>query len=1070
MNGPVKKAPSSLKIIHDQFFKSEAAAAEYRKEFEKASLKNESLRAYLKNVMDDLNPLRVQGLFRAIPDEDCELLDLAGRPEDLLLTVIPVPPVCLRPSVEMDAGAGSNEDDLTVKLMQIVEVNNILRQGLERGLPISNVAENWDFLQVQCAVYINSDLPGVTSMYQVPGKPTRGFVQRLKGKQGRFRGNLSGKRVDFSGRTVISPNPILGVEEVGVPRLMAMTLTYPERVSDSNIAKLRQRVIAGATAHPGANFVVFPSGDKVFLKFGDRKRIAKELKTGDIVERHLEDGDIVLFNRQPSLHRLSIMSHRVRVLEGRTLRFNECVCAPYNADFDGDEMNLHVPQTEEARAEARELLGVASNLSTPKSGEILVAATQDFLTCAFLLTSKDVFLSRPEICRIASYFLDFDRAEANASLLDLPSPTILKPVELWTGKQAFSLLLRPCFREKIFVSLETKEKIFGSQDSSLQYSAPHMDLADGYVVFRYSELLCGRLGKATLGGGNKSGLFQVMVSDYGPGAAVKVMNRLAKLSAKMIGEKGFSIGIDDLTPADELKSEKDKAVTQGYQQCQLYIRDYQKGLLDLAPGCDAITSLENSITGELNSIREKAASACMKTLHRTNSPFIMSQCGSKGSPINIAQMVACVGQQSVGGNRAPNGFKERTLPRFKRGDRTPEGKGFVANSFYSGLQPTEFFFHTMAGREGLVDTAVKTAETGYMSRRLMKALEDLYVHYDGSVRNAAGAILQIQYGDDSLDPVEMEGKEGTPLEFTRLISLSSSKYYLESLSDHKKEITSNDVDNEDALLPEDLLDAIHKEMASNFVQTKSSSQDILPLRDPSMELNGAVRCSEKFYNDLVAFLEGLQQNLVSARKSLGLPVNSFGEPELEHLLRPISLTRSQIKVFIKLCCERHRGKIVDPGSTVGAFGAQSIGEPGTQMTLKTFHFAGVASMNVTLGVPRIKEIINATRNIATPLMMVELEGSRVKGEVVKENIEDVEVRARLVKGRLEKTCLGEISSAIVQKCKFDDAYIDGAFSGCLHNLHFSFVSFFFALIIDINTALLCLLQCSWTCRQSSLCS
>ena len=1014
-NGPVKKAPSSLKLIHDQFHKSEAAAEEYRREFDKAAAANEALKANLKSVMDDLNPLRVQGLFKAIPDEDCELLDLAGRPEDLLVTAIPVPPVCIRPSVEMDAGAGSNEDDLTVKLMQIVEVNNILRQGLERGLPISNIAENWDFLQVQCAVYINSDLPGVTSMYQVPGKPTRGFVQRLKGKQGRFRGNLSGKRVDFSGRTVISPNPTLGVQEVGVPRLMAMTLTYPEKVTDSNLPKLQQRVETGASEHPGANFVVFPSGDKVFLKFGDRQRIAKQLKIGDVVERHLEDGDIVLFNRQPSLHRLSIMAHRVKVLEGRTLRFNECVCAPYNADFDGDEMNLHVPQTEEARAEARELLGVSANLSTPKSGEILVAATQDFLTASFLLTSKDTFLTRPDICRLASYFLDFTPAD----VLDLPPPAVVKPVEMWTGKQAFSLLLRPNMADNTFVTLETKEKIFGSLASNLTCK-PCMDLADGYVLFRGSDLLCGRLGKSTLGGGNKAGLFQVLSTDYGPPSSVRVMNRLARLSAKLIGEKGFSIGIDDVTPADLLIQEKETAVTRGYSQCQAYIKDFQKGVLELAPGCDAVTSLENAVTGELNSIREKAAAACMKTLHSTNSPLIMSQCGSKGSPINIAQMVACVGQQSVGGSRAPNGFRERTLPHFKRGDRTPEGKGFVANSFYSGLEPTEFFFHTMAGREGLVDTAVKTAETGYMSRRLMKALEDLYVHYDGSVRNAAGAIMQAQYGDDSLDPVAMEGKDGMPIAFDRLFTLTSSKEYLKIISD-PSENQGEVADNVAVLLPEAMEGHAKDEMQSHFVKNNAFSSEISSLVDPSMSINGAIKCSEKFYSDLWTFLMKVKERLCIARTSIGLKLDEYGAPELERLMKPIGFTRKQLHFFIKMCQERHRSKVVDPGSTVGAFGAQSIGEPGTQMTLKTFHFAGVASMNVTLGVPRIKEIINASRNIATPLMLVELEESKTQKA---SGTRDAEVRARLVKGRLEKTTLGEISSCIVQKCKANDAYLD----------------------------------------------
>lgn len=296
-NGSVKKTAASLKVIHDPWpSKTEAgkeARAKYHEDLQRAAQDSDHIRTNLKHVVDDLNPLRVMGLFTAIPDEDCELLDLAGRPEHLLMTHIPVPPVSIRPSVEMDAGAGSNEDDLTMKLMQIVEVNNILRTGLERGLPVASLAENWDFLQVQCAVYINSDLPGVTSMYQVPGKPTRGFVQRLKGKQGRFRGNLSGKRVDFSGRTVISPDPNLRVDEVGVPILMATTLTYPERVTQASLEKLRRRVLAGASEWPGANFVVFPSGDKVFLKFGDRRRIAAELCVGDVVERHLEGEDVV---------------------------------------------------------------------------------------------------------------------------------------------------------------------------------------------------------------------------------------------------------------------------------------------------------------------------------------------------------------------------------------------------------------------------------------------------------------------------------------------------------------------------------------------------------------------------------------------------------------------------------------------------------------------------------------------------------------------------------------------------------------------------------------------------------
>ena len=508
------------------------------------------------------------------------------------------------------------------------------------------------------------------------------------------------------------------MSQVGVPRLMARALTYPERVTAHNAAKLAARVRAGAAAWPGANFVAFPNGDKTFLKFGDRARLAAALRPGDVVERHLEDGDVVLFNRQPSLHRQSVMAHRVVVLEGRTLRFNECVCAPYNADFDGDEMNLHVPQTEEARAEAAHLMGVARNLCTPKNGEILVAATQDFLTAAFLLTARDAFLTRAQVCQLAAF------GSNGRGRVALPPPALLKPVELWTGKQAFSQLLRPPGVDGgVAVNLETRERLYNTGGG--KRDARHMDAADGWVCFRNSELISGRLGKATLGGGNKEGLFQVLSEDASPEAAAAAMDRLARLSARLIGELGFSFGADDVAPGAALEAAKERAVADGNAACEELIAQFAQGRLESAPGCDAAQTLENRVSAELNRIRETAATACMRGLARHNAPLVMSQAGSKGSPLNIAQMVACVGQQSVGGRRAPNGFAGRALPHFPRGDLTPAGKGFVANSFWSGLTPTEFFFHAMGGREGLVDTAVKTAETGYMSRRLMKAMEDL---------------------------------------------------------------------------------------------------------------------------------------------------------------------------------------------------------------------------------------------------------------------------------------------------------------------------------------------------------
>ncbi len=392
-----KKTPPESKVKFDN-------------SFSEAKRQNPELDKHVRKAMESLNPLRVLNLFKMIPQADCELLGLdpaEGRPEMFLWQYLPAPPVCIRPSVAQDNA--STEDDLTTELAEIVWICGLIRSALQKGNTLQTIMEQWEFLQVRIGVYVNSDVPGLQQAGF--GKPLRGFCQRLKGKQGRFRGNLSGKRVDFSGRTVISPDPNLGIDQVAIPQLVAMNLIYPEMVNAQNLEKLKQCVNNGFYVWPGAVHINKKEdrGYRISMKplsALDREYVAGGLKIGDVVERHLEDGDIVLFNRQPSLHKLSIMSHLVKVRPWRTFRLNECVCTPYNADFDGDEMNLHVPQTEEARAEAITLMGVKHNLATPKNGEPIIAATQDFITAAYLLSSKDRFLDRKTFAYVCAHMTD----------------------------------------------------------------------------------------------------------------------------------------------------------------------------------------------------------------------------------------------------------------------------------------------------------------------------------------------------------------------------------------------------------------------------------------------------------------------------------------------------------------------------------------------------------------------------------------------------------------------------------------------------------------------------------------
>lgn len=370
-----QEGPGLLKILHDPYKgrKVDSAFTNNMNEMLRSTEANRDLNATLSSysTAEELTPLMVLDLFEQIPQSDVALLGMCSRgahPKNLIVTRVFVPPACIRPSVLSEVKAGTTEDDLTMKQSEILLINDVIQRHMATGGKIELIHEDWDFLQLHVALYFHSEISGIP-INMAPKKTTRGIVQRLKGKQGRFRCNLSGKRVDFSGRTVISPDPNLMINQVGVPVRVAKILTYPERVNQANMRHMRQLVRNGPSTHPGANYVQQRgSSFKKYLAYGNREKVAQELRCGDIVERHLRDDDIVLFNRQPSLHKMSIMCHRAKVQPQRTFRFNECACTPYNADFDGDEMNLHLPQTEEARAEALILMGNQSNLVTPKNG------------------------------------------------------------------------------------------------------------------------------------------------------------------------------------------------------------------------------------------------------------------------------------------------------------------------------------------------------------------------------------------------------------------------------------------------------------------------------------------------------------------------------------------------------------------------------------------------------------------------------------------------------------------------------------------------------------------------------
>ncbi len=683
-----------------------------------------------------------------IKEEDLLLLGIdskVAKPQWMVLTVMPVPPVTVRPSITLESGVRS-EDDLTHKLVDIIRINQRLAENIESGAPHLIVEDLWELLQYHVTTYFDNAVSGIPPARHRSGRVLRTLAQRLRGKEGRFRGNLSGKRVDFSARTVVSPDPNISINEIGVPEYIARILTIPVRVTEHNVEELRNVVRRGTDIYPGANNVISPDGKRYDLRYADREELANKLEPGFIVEHHLKDKDIVLFNRQPSLHRMSIMAHEVRCLPGRTFRLNLSVCPPYNADFDGDEMNVHAPQSEEAQAEARILMRVQEQILSPRFGGPIIGGIQDHITGAYMLTRKGTLLTREQASQLLAYVGEF---------FDLTKPAVReKGVEYWTGKQIFSLLLPKG------LNVTFKAKIC---DHHAHCKEKECEI-DAYVVIRNGQLESGVIDARSYKALDRCEILDRVVKDYGTTVAREFLDRVTKLSIAAAMMLGFTTSIDDEDIPPEAKERISEVTEDAKDTVNKLIEVYNAGELEPLPGRSLRETLEMRIMEVLAESRDSAGSIAEKHLGLDNHAVIMARTGARGSMLNLTQMAACVGQQSVRGERLSRGYRKRTLPHYKPGDLGAEARGFVSSSYKDGLNPLEFFFHAMGGREGLVDTAVRTAQSGYMQRRLINALQDLRVEYDGTVRDDRGAIIQFTYGEDGVDPARSDSGKAVNVE------------------------------------------------------------------------------------------------------------------------------------------------------------------------------------------------------------------------------------------------------------------------------------------------------------------
>ena len=667
-----------------------------------------------------LNPIGIRTVLEKIDDENLKIFGFnpkAIRPEWMVLTILPIPPVTIRPSITLESGDRS-EDDLTHKLGDIVRINQRLFENINAGAPEIIIEDLWDLLQYHVTTFFNNNVAQIPPARHRSGQPLKTLVGRIKSKEGRIRHNLAGRRTNFSARSVISPDPSLELNEVGVPILMAKKLTVPETVTKWNIEYLKKYIQNGPKKYPGANYILTPSGRKKRITDETKEEILEELDTQYKVERHIIDGDIAIFNRQPSLHKMSMMCHKIKVLPYKTLRINPCVGKPYNADYDGDEMNLHVPQTEEARAEAKILMQVQTQLISPRYGLSVIGILQGSITGNFLLT-KGLKFKYKEAVNLLNAVGIYDTSK-------LPSKSEV------SGTEIFSVILPSDFN--------FKGKTKGNEE----------------VLIKNGIIKKGLIDSKSIGDGGSGIMLRILHKKYGADKTMIMMGKIFRLGLEAILRNGFTVSVSDTDLTPEIAKKVEKVLKESEKEIDEFIKEYETGSFIPYPGKTLQESLELRILERLNKARNEAGELVLESMDQSIPTIIMSDSGSRGNAINIAQMSACVGQQALRGKRITKGYFDRTLSCFKRNDLSPKAHGFIRNSFKSGLEPHEFFFAAMTGRDSLMDTALRTPKSGYLYRRLSNALQDLKVEYDETVRDAGKNIIQFKYGEDGIDVSKSE--------------------------------------------------------------------------------------------------------------------------------------------------------------------------------------------------------------------------------------------------------------------------------------------------------------------------
>ncbi|CUM67120.1 uncharacterized protein PRCAT00004809001 [Priceomyces carsonii] len=926
-------------------------------------LSNE-VRNILRAVFKNEQPL-MQKLFHSRPTSKEEVVA-----DVLFLQALIVPPTRFRlPSSVGDEIHENSQNELLSNILRTCllirdlndQISNLEKGKLsvdERKIIFNRLMNSFVTIQNDVNALIDSSKNQNAPAGKVPNP---GIKQALEKKEGLFRKHMMGKRVNYAARSVISPDPMLETDEIGVPPVFAKKLTYPEPVTSHNAAALRAAVINGPEKWPGAIQVQNEDGSLISLigmTLEQRKSVANQLLTpsngasviNKKVYRHIKNNDFVIMNRQPTLHKASMMGHRVRVLPGeKTLRLHYANTGAYNADFDGDEMNMHFPQNENAKAEAMNLANTNSQYLTPTSGSPLRGLIQDHISAGVWLTNKDSFFNRETYQQLIYGCIRPEDGHITGTRIKTVPPTIFKPEPLWTGKQVITTVLLNIKPKNVpGVNLVSKNKIKN------EYWGAHSH--ENEVIFKNGELLCGILDKSQYGA-SQYGIVHSLHEIYGPDVAGRSLSVLGRLFTNYIMMTAFTCGMDDLRLTEEGNTwRKDilkKSVDVGREAAVEVVnldKETSNSDPELIRRLEEILRDDNNLgildavtQSKVNSITSQVVAKCVPDGTMKHFPYnsmqAMALSGAKGSNVNVSQIMCLLGQQALEGRRVPVMVSGKTLPSFKPFETDSRAGGYIKGRFYSGIRPQEYFFHCMAGREGLIDTAVKTSRSGYLQRCLTKQLEGVHVGYDNSVRDGDGALIQFLYGGDSIDTTKQSHMNQFKFCVDNYDSLIA-KYKPSELVDH--------LDTESALqYAKKVRKSLRKQKSLPPYEQSIKYDPVLCVYNPAKYL-GSV--SESFQDKLENFIAQNETLFKSSKEAKNLG----------------GVTEKKFRALMQL---KYMKSLISPGEAVGIVASQSIGEPSTQMTLNTFHFAGHGAANVTLGIPRMREIImTASASIKTPQM------------------------------------------------------------------------------------------------------